>query len=296
MNFLYLSFGDHTHHHIQAIYSILSLMKYVKKQNQKYRIHVYTDRPNYYQILSDYIQVTTLDSKQLIDWQGPQKFFWRIKIRALQEVSRQNPQQGLCYLDADTIFYKNLPSEFSSKAYMHMNEGKLSNLSSKTERLMWSQLQGTHYHSLKMSPQDCMWNAGLIAIPPQNQQACLELALNLCDEMCARGVTRRLIEQYAFSLALVHYHKTSLHEAKDFVAHYWGNKPEWTQHIEKLLAQAYVQQKSINQVIEDIDPLSDIKEKPIWVKTSKVQQKFAQLGHILKPSKRKYALTEIEVK
>ena len=70
-------------------------------------------------------------------------------------------------------------------------------LSSKTEKLMWQQMKGKSYHSIRIDETTSMWNAGLIGISNQHLEG-LQLTLNVNDALCADNVTRRLIEQMAF--------------------------------------------------------------------------------------------------
>ena len=105
------------------------------------------------------------------------------------------------YLDSDTFFYKNTAvlrtALQSGNQFMHLNEGKLSQLSSKTEKLMWKQMKGKSYGNIIINENVAMWNAGLIGVS-QKHFECLDLTLRINDAMCADGVTRRLVEQFAF--------------------------------------------------------------------------------------------------
>lgn len=99
-----------------------------------------------------------------------------------------------------------------------------------------------------------MWNAGLIALPACKQKETINLALQLCDAMSAAGVTPRLIEQFAFSLALQETYR--LLPADNFVGHYWGNKNEWDSFINDYFVQSHFQNETIDNEIENIQKLN----------------------------------------
>ena len=79
---------------------------------------------------------------------GEHKFFWRVKIKALELIAKKYPHESILYLDGDTFFYQRTDklskSLQSGQNHMHVKEGKLSLLSSKTEKLMWQQMKGRH--------------------------------------------------------------------------------------------------------------------------------------------------------
>jgi hypothetical protein len=70
-----------------------------------------------------------------------------VKIKALQLIAQKYPNESILYLDGDTflsildLLRNGLEN---GENYMHL-EGKLSQLSSKTEKLMWKQMKGKTY-------------------------------------------------------------------------------------------------------------------------------------------------------
>ncbi|WP_207435305.1 hypothetical protein [Sabulibacter ruber] len=248
MNLLFLTFGPNIKNHFQANFAILSFLPYLKEQH---RIYVYTDYPNLYQHLQDHVQVVTATPEQLTQWKGPHNFFWRVKIKAIEQLVQQHPDQSVMYLDSDVFLYRN-PEELCSelaagKAFMHLCEGKLSELKSKTDKRMWSQVKGLNIGNLQITENHHMWNAGVVTLPAQKNLEAIQLALQICDTLCAQKVTPRLIEQFALSVALEETYE--LCEAKPWIAHYWGNKDEWNECINQFFMESHLQGLSLDQDI-----------------------------------------------
>ena len=254
MNLLYLTFGENINNHIQAHFSICSFLTQHQKVSS---INVVTDRPDLYEDIKRYINVVTVDEKLLTEWKGEYDFFWRIKIKAIEMLCAMHKNQPVLYLDADTFLYTNLELLRSRLlqgiALMHEDEGKLSELKGKTLGKMWKQVKNNSYGGVAMLPSHAMWNAGVVGTPNQkNNEECL-LALAICDEMCKQGVTPRLIEQFALSVALNEVY--GLQAADNAIAHYWSNKDEWNSLIKDLFITAQFRSDAVEKIIETIKQL-----------------------------------------
>ncbi|KAA3439652.1 hypothetical protein [Rufibacter hautae] len=246
MNLLFLTFGPNIKNHYQANFAILSFLRYQKELNT---IYVFTDYPEYYTRLQAQVQIITVTKEQLTAWEGPHQFFWRVKIKAIEQLIQESPDQPVMYVDSDVFLYQN-PQELCTQlrngaAFMHQPEGRLSALQSKTEKRMWQQVQGMDFGAFKLNQHHQMWNAGVVALPSQNNLAAVTLALDICDKMCAQQVTPRLIEQFALSVALQETY--GLREAKPWLAHYWGNKDEWNEHISQFFLESHLKGFSVEQ-------------------------------------------------
>lgn len=251
MNLMYLVFGQKVTYHYEAIFSILSFSS--KAHIDK--VYIYTDAPEFYKVLGERVTLCPIDDKKLREWEGDYQFFWRVKIKAIEDCNRKNPETPLIYLDSDTFLYTSAAlmeqSLAEGKSFMHKKEGTLCKISSKTERVMWRQLKNKEFGGVVITKDHAMWNAGVVALPKEKQQACISLALNVCDDMCAAKVRPRLIEQFALSVALDHTY--TLLPAEDYVGHYWGNKTEWDDAIQKYFVAAYLQNKTLDEVIAALD-------------------------------------------
>ena len=274
MNIVYLVFGSNLENYQQVYFSAYTAFAH---KNTEDRIIVVAEDPPLFASFQDKIEILPISRALIKEWEGKYQFFWRVKIKALQLVAEKYPSDSILYLDGDTFFYQNMNSlrdgMKNGQNFMHVAEGKLSALSSKTERLMWKQMKGKSYFNVKIDNNSTMWNAGLIGISPKHF-GCLDLTLGINDAMCADGVTRRLIEQFAFSLGLNEFSK--LKPADKVVGHYWGNKPEWNQIISHFLKEIFMKNYSLDEIVEKIRQI-DFSKIPVKVKESSTQRKLKNL-------------------
>lgn len=261
MQLLYLVFGTNIQNHFQAHFSILT---FLRQGQGELRITVLTDAPAYYRHLGDAIAVEVVEAATLREWEGEFKFFWRVKIKALEQAARQHPELPLLYLDSDTFLYGSLPALRAhlgaGRALMHEQEGLLSALPSKTERRMWQQVQGQSFGGVALTPQHAMWNAGAVGLPAARSQEAIALALAICDDLCRRQVTPRLIEQFALSVALAETY--GLQSARPYIGHYWSTKEAWSELIGRFLLTSHLQNRTLAQDLAALDAV-DFRALPI---------------------------------
>lgn len=264
MNLLYLTFGNNSTIHVQAAFSIYSFLAQPQGINS---VNIITDAPAFYKNLLPHVNIITLTENELSEWKGEHQFFWRIKIMAIKKIGQLYSGQPVIYLDTDTFLFGNILALQkclqNGHALMHENEGILSGKKSKTEKKMWSQITGKKFGKILMQPTDCMWNAGVVAIPNTADGKDCQLALTICDEMCAAGITKRLIEQYSLSLAL--HNSYGLVPAKDVIAHYWSAKEIWNKQVTDFFMQAYFGQWNFERIITEMG-LFDTGTLPIFQK------------------------------
>jgi len=274
MNIIYLVFGNNMDNYQQVYFSVYTAFAH---KNTEDRIIVVAEDPSLFASFQDKIEIIPISRAIIKEWEGKYQFFWRVKIKALQLVAEKYPSDSILYLDGDTFFYNKMDSlrdgMKNGQNYMHIEEGRMSVLASKTEKLMWKQMKGKSYFNTKIDEDSTMWNAGLIGISAKHF-GCLELTLGINDAMCADGVTRRLIEQFAFSLGLNEY--SPLKPADHVVGHYWGNKPEWNKIIGHFLKEIFMRNYSLDKIIERIREI-DFTQIPIKVKESTSQRKLKNL-------------------
>lgn len=154
MNLLLLTFGDNTDNHQQAVFAALSFMR----DPHIRRVLVVTDRPDFYRWLYGTarnalstedggkdasgkrgmaaVEILPITAETLTGWQGPQQFFWRIKIQAVAMAVRQYPGQHLLYVDSDTFLAGSLADMVrqldAGAACMHCFENRLGDRNSRT--------------------------------------------------------------------------------------------------------------------------------------------------------------------
>ncbi len=244
MKLVLLTFGDNLNNHNQAIFSILSFLSndYITS------VVVVTDKPSYYKYLGNSIEIVTIDDKKMLTWRGPYDFFWRIKMKAIETAIKAG-DEDILYVDSDTLLAGKLLEIKSSLdrgfAGMHEKEGCLCQLKSKTEKKMWKSLNGKTFSGIKVSEKTEMWNAGVIFMPKESALEMVRLAIKVCDEMCQTKCTRRLIEQFSFSIALGSFNP--LVPARSEIAHYWGNKEEWNKSISTFLTYSTLCKTSLSE-------------------------------------------------
>lgn len=274
MNIVYLVFGNNKDHYRQVYFSMYTALAWKSDED---RIIVLAEDTSLFNFFENNAEIIPIDKSIIKEWEGEYHFFWRVKIKALQHIAEKYPLDSILYLDGDTFFYQNMDplrtGLESGQNFMHLEEGKLSTLSTKTEKLMWKQMKDKTYGKVRIDKNVSMWNAGLIGVSCKHLD-CLQDTLEINDAMCADGVTRRLIEQFAFSLGLNRC--SELQPADHIVGHYWGNKTQWNRIINDFLEECFMKKYSLAQVIEDVKQM-DLTQNAIWVKESSTQQKLKKI-------------------
>jgi hypothetical protein len=277
MQLIYLVFGTNIQNHFQANFSILT---FLRQSQGELGITVITDAPAYYQHLGTAITVQVIANDTLRAWQGEYNFFWRVKIKALEQAALQHPGVPLLYLDSDTFLYGVLPELRqrlgAGQAFMHEPEGALATLLSKTERRMWQQVQGKSFGGVAITPQHVMWNAGAVGIPAARNHEAIGLALRICDAMCQQQVTPRLIEQFALSVALADTY--GLHAAQPYIGHYWSTKDLWNAPISQFLLASHLQNRTLAQDLVALETVN-FQALPIKQKVRSTQSRLEKLTH-----------------
>ena len=289
MHLLYITFGKDIANHIQAAFSICS---FLTQPGEPASVNVITDEPSFYKHFGARLNVIAVDAGQLDEWKGPHHFLWRIKIKAIAAICDRYTGEPVVYLDTDTFLYR--PAHHlqamlkNGHALMHENEGPLSGASSKTEKKMWAQVKNGQFGNKKISEADAMWNAGIVATPNTQQTADIQLALQICDEMCAAGVTKRLIEQFALSVALQRSY--GLLPASENIAHYWSNKESWNTAIAKFFMESYLQNLSLAQTIDAIKEM-DFSAIPVVKKTTNTNKRLQKKIDSIFPARDVFFIT-----
>ncbi len=277
-----LTFGDNLENHYQANFAILSYLKDPRITD----VCIVTDRPQYYRSLQPKITIIELNDEMMQTWRGEADFFWRIKMKAIEAAALRFPDQHLLYVDSDTFLATDLArlevGLNDGQCFMHEQEGLLSVLSSKTEKKMWQSLQNKTFANHHITEQTAMWNAGVIALPANIAINTIQNAIQACDEMCHTDCTRRLIEQFAFSLASNACN--NLQPANQEIAHYWGNKDGWNSLIKDFFMHCELTQNTLEEKI-DLIKLVDAKSRPIIKKEKRIKRLLHNIIDKLIPSK-----------
>lgn len=248
LNLVLMSFGTRLENHTQGSFALLSFLK----DPRLARIVIVTDQPDFYRVFGDRIECITVDERILDEWQGPHRFFWRIKIKAIEAAVARDPAASWLYVDSDTFLATDLGDMDAAlqqgTAFMHCPEDRLADAANSTLKQMHRSLSGKTVSGIAIHDGSVMWNAGVIALPAGGAPALMELTLSLCDALCATDCRRKLIEQFSFSLALAH--GGLLQGCYDTIGHYWGNKPEWNAFIARFWSEAKLRQEDLAACVE----------------------------------------------
>ena len=283
MNILYLVIGKKPLHHAQTYFSIYSFLNQTDAHD---RIYVITDAPDFYNRLGKKINIISINQAQLKDWQGEHNFFWRAKIKALEHICTLHPDESLLYLDTDTFLFEDIQQLKSDlqNPMMHLNEGRLAERKSKTERKMWQGVQHKVFGGITIEEKHCMWNAGVVGIPANKGLKICQLALNICDEMLAEKVTPYFIEQFSSSVALSE--NGNIVAADKYIGHYWSNKVEWTDAIYEFIITSTLKNNSVEDDIKAISEF-DFSKISIQKRTPNTQIRLKKLVSNWFPSENK---------
>ena len=282
MDLLLLSFGTRLENHFQAAFSILSFLARPGIE----RVFVLTDAPRFYAQFGARIEILPIDEALMSQWRGDSGFFWRIKIKAIEKVVGISGHD-LLYVDSDTFLAGDLTALSSALAsgatVMHRLESRLSQRTSSTEKAMWAVLRGKTFSGIRIDDQTAMWNAGVIGLPGVSAGDDIARTLELCDALCATPCTRRLIEQFSFSLALAS--GARLTPCDNAVIHYWGNKPDWNRAMREFFVEAALTDADLSERISRIADF-DFQALPILRKESTARRRMVTAADWLFPPKR----------
>ena len=275
MHLLYLTFGSNLNIHLQAQFSIFSFLRFSNNINT---INIITDKPGMYSNVKEWVNVISITDETLKTWRGEYDFFWRIKIKAIEMVCNLYPNQAVMYLDTDTFLFGDptylVTNTIAGKAFMHENEGTLFAEKSKTANKMGKQVSNQIFGGVTIQPTQCMWNAGVVLTPNTTNNKENLLAISICDAMCHKGVTRRLIEQFALSVALEEVY--GLMAAEKVIGHYWSNKDNWNNVIKDFFLTATFSGKTNNEIVEEIKNFK-FDQLPVKVKVRSTNAKLKAL-------------------
>ena len=236
MTIFYLVFGNKMEYHLQARFSMMSFRA---QMTDKDRIIVVTTCPEYYQTylapshLASRISIIPVTDDKIKEWEGKHHFFWRAKIKAMELIAENYPDDDMLYLDGDTFLYGDLNKmkellkeghglmdvDEEGHGLMDVDEGHPAQMKGKSLS-MWNTVAGHTYEGITLSKEHHMWTAGVVAIPADKVKKVVSTALAICDGMLDDGAEPIVVEQYSLSIAM--YELTKLREAKSLIAHYWS--------------------------------------------------------------------------
>lgn len=279
---LYLSFGSEARFHLQTYFAVVSALNYVSKD---IGVAVYTDRPEFYQRFVGRVDVVALAREKLEEWIAGTNYIYRAKIQAVRDCARRFPCDYLLFIDSDTVvtcpFDGMIGLLASGKGLMYVHEGHPSAMHGAPLR-MWKAMKGRRIGLCTISMRHDMWNSGVIGLPISQVEPVARLALELCDAIVAAHVRCFTAEQYAFSIAMQEFLEVC--PAKDYVAHYWGNKEDWLAMAVDFVQQAHFENLTLDEEIARF-PFASVGKLPLYVKRSNTRRRIIVLLNKLFPDK-----------
>jgi len=232
------------------------------------------------------VQVVNLPQEKIAEWKGEHDYSYRLKIKVIEEMVHRHPDVPLLFLDCDTFLYHDVVglkrALTQGKAILHVQEGKLSELKSKTEKRMWSRAAGLQIGSIQINQDHAMWNSGVIGLPATKNKEAVSLALQICDTLCRHNVPMRLIEQFSVSVALQESY--TLAPAYEVIGHYWGNKEQWNKEISGFFLESYLKNSSVEEDLVRIRHFNFDKLAMVR-RVKKTRQRLERLIGTMFPSK-----------
>jgi lipopolysaccharide biosynthesis glycosyltransferase len=272
-NFVLMVFGENALYHRQAGFAILSLIANLDDADAT-SITMYTDNPAWYKWLGDRVTVIETQPELIKDWRGPHDHFYRIKIKVMQDVATRMPG-NVIFVDCDVVCSGNLSSFFSmlEKGAFFMDEMsyKLGEKGGRSKKLL-RKANGNTYGKFTVTKQSPMWNAGIIAVPEALCQERLADALESMDAMCAGGLIRDNLEQFALGLSLDR--EAKLQSSENWFIHYWGwgSKTPWNALISAVFSEIYLRGFSVDDACALFRDIDITKVKPI--KQTKLEKTY----------------------
>ncbi len=238
--FVYQAYGKKTILD-QTLYSILSVIPFIQKENLNVHIVIYTDNSSYFQkFLSsfDFIHYEPLSDERRKTWLGKLKFVHRLKIEMLKDCA-QKYKGHILYLDGDTYFTKSpqlvIERILPSISVMHICEDQLKPAKLLLTKKLYKFLYKTPIHvdgeMLKFKEETQMWNAGVIGVH-QSFTWVFDKIIKMTDELYSR-YPKHIMEQFAVSYFLQKH--THIVACDDIIEHYWMQKEVYPALISQYL-------------------------------------------------------------
>ena len=271
MNIVYFVIGSSTVIHMQVGFSIRTFLAQTTEDDT---IYVVTETPKLYENLPQ-VKTIPVSQEDIKIWRGKHDFFWRVKIKVLQQIAQMSPDKAMMYLDGDTFLHGSLTEIKEqlgkNRGMMHLDEGCPSEMKERSLS-MWHTVSGKTYAGITIGPQHHMWNAGVVAIPAALVIKVTDMALSVCDGMLDDGSEPVTVEQYALSIALFEC-ADQLIAADKWIGHYWHYKYHWCSYIAKFFVRSYRKNYSLEKQL-DIIRSTDLKGVHRWILTKRT---FAKL-------------------
>ena len=244
--YITLACGESPALYRQSVMLLLSLVAYAPEPRE---LVVATDRPERYAWFGTRVEIEYLDHAVLDGWRGRDPFSMREKLALLR--AAWPDAGGIVFLDADVLARADLRpfvrQLHDGAVFMHSREYILSRSRRPANRRMWDALR-TAPLRVPVSPEDSMWNSGVVALP-ESDRALVEEAIGLYEQMAAKGIRHIATEQLVESVVFARTGR--LRAAQPWFAHYRGNKEGYDGEIARRLADAFIDGLTVKEAAAD---------------------------------------------
>lgn len=229
-NILYQAYGtiDHVN---ECRYSLLKYLQFYNLTPPAgVGIHIYTDRPAWFEEFSSYFksfEIHEISTNMINQWKGAINFIHRVKVEILIDFFKYFTGNVL-YLDTDTYIRQDVEYLFEAiengSFIMHEYEGVINQKVNPQFRKWENFLAVTpiQYNGkrLEFSSQLQVWNAGVIGLNIIHQDI-LQDVLALTDNLYKK-FPKHIAEQFAFSYCFQKQGQVT--SSADSIFHYWDLK------------------------------------------------------------------------
>ena len=215
----------------EAVFSILSLLRFTGITETGFRIIIYTDKPEYFESYfgeSKLVSCRQITENDLTDWRGNINFVHRVKIKIILDFFSTH-SGNLLYVDTDTYFKASplplLKMIEEGKLLMHICEGKIESKKNPIFRKVYAFLKKNKFtlnngKQIQIPTTTEMWNAGVLGMN-HNFKHLVDKVLQLTDLMYSK-YPKHIMEQLAFSYFFQTDQPVTATEAT--IYHYWDFK------------------------------------------------------------------------
>lgn len=287
MNLVLQSFGRE-YEYKRAVFTILSFFAYSSLPAEKVKVILFTDNSGYFgEFLKGLpVEFVLLSEEKIKSMRGEIDFLHRMKIALIEEAFSLT-NGPLFYTDSDCFFIADpkpiLEQVSSQKAFMHLPEypfvkdveDKTSTYKNFYSLISCKDFRLTDGSILKVTPQHCSWNAGVMAFHPSHVRFIPDVYF-LTDQFYPASQSHAS-EQYAFSLVLQE--KVGLDRCDHVIYHYWYRikKQIVDEFLDRRLIKNWLQlalEEKLKQVREWTLLLPRQFEKHVWMTRDHAIQAF----------------------
>jgi hypothetical protein len=188
-------------------------------------VHVYSDRPAFFEELGDGVDRVLLDDATARAWRGPWGFLYRMKAKVIEDVARRFPADPVLFVDADTYWLGEVGGAFARiearAAVMHEQEYYVGTHDTLQIRNFRRRMRRSRFRGEPIDVQAWMWNSGALGLHPCHFPM-LGDWIAYMDEVHPRN-RKPIVEQFAIAW-LLQRRVDRLVPCDDLLFHYYRDK------------------------------------------------------------------------